>query len=318
MSMTFEQLKQKLINSDPFPSIIGQKHSKEQIVTAILAERNVIIVGQPGIGKTTLVKDLAKLMPGDNKFVRVQGSPDLTAEDLIGDIDPIKAMEFGPLSKEAFTPGKLFKADGGILFFDEINRCPEKLQNSLLQVLQEKRITIGSYDVDFNANFIFIATMNPEDTNTERLSDVLLDRFDLIYMKYPQSIDEEMTIVKNFGKRLRTFPDSLLRYYVGFIQELRTSDQLEKKPSVRATLGLYERGQAEAMLNKHAEVEYLDVQSIMESVLAHRIRLKPSADILLTPKEFLKKEVSKYNEKKPYAANTASTVEDQVDEADVP
>src|SRR3989338_7305882 len=110
--MTFETLKNRLLKDDPFTSIIGQENIKEQIKTAILTERNVIIVGQPGIGKTTLVKDLAMLLE-HNKFVRVQGSPDLTAEALIGDIDPIKALEYGPLSKEAFTPGKLFKADGG-------------------------------------------------------------------------------------------------------------------------------------------------------------------------------------------------------------
>ena len=76
----------------------------------------------------------------------------------MGDIDPIKAMKFGPLSMEAFTPGKVFKANRGVLFFDELNRCPEKLQNALLQVLQEKKATIGSYDVDIDADFIFIAT----------------------------------------------------------------------------------------------------------------------------------------------------------------
>ena len=293
--MTFETLKNRLLKDDPFTSIIGQENIKEQIKTAILTERNVIIVGQPGIGKTTLVKDLARLLE-HNKFVRVQGSPDLTAEDLIGDIDPIKALEYGPLSKEAFTPGKLFKADGGILFFDEINRCPEKLQNALLQALQEKKITIGSYDVDFDANFIFIATMNPEDTNTERMSDVLLDRFDLIYMTYPQDVEEELAIVRRYGKYLIKFSDDLLRYYIKFIHDLRKNDQLEKKPSVRATLGLYERGQAEAVVQKQKEVRYQDVQAVLESVLAHRIRLKPSADFLLTPKEFIKRESHKYKE----------------------
>ena len=293
--MTFETLKNRLLKDDPFTSIIGQENIKEQIKTAILTERNVIIVGQPGIGKTTLVKDLARLLE-HNKFVRVQGSPDLTAEDLIGDIDPIKALEYGPLSKEAFTPGKLFKADGGILFFDEINRCPEKLQNALLQALQEKKITIGSYDVDFDANFIFIATMNPEDTNTERMSDVLLDRFDLIYMTYPQDVEEELAIVRRYGKCLIKFSDDLLRYYIKFIHDLRKNDQLEKKPSVRATLGLYERGQAEAVVQKQKEVRYQDVQAVLESVLAHRIRLKPSADFLLTPKEFIKRESHKYKE----------------------
>ena len=150
-----------------FIDILGQKGTKNQIKSALLMDRHLLIVGPPGIGKTTIAKNVAKLLPsiivndceyhcssdkplcpscrngkvkskkisGTERFIRIQGSPDLTVEDLIGDIDPIKALKFGPRSMEAFTPGKIFKANNGILFFDEVNRCPEKLQNSLLQVL---------------------------------------------------------------------------------------------------------------------------------------------------------------------------------------
>ncbi|MCA9478638.1 MAG: AAA family ATPase, partial [Nanoarchaeota archaeon] len=196
-------MKLENINQEPFSSIVGLADVKKQLKSALLLGRHVILVGGPGMGKTTLVRDVAKLIkpsvPAEsmdqggqtqgahihsdpNVFVRVQGSPDLTVEDLIGDIDPIKAMKFGPLSKEAFVPGKIFKANGGILFFDELNRCSQRLQNALLQVLEEKKVTIGRFDVDIDVDIIFIATMNPEDTNTEPLSDVLLDRFDLIYV----------------------------------------------------------------------------------------------------------------------------------------
>jgi len=188
----------KTFEKQEFDSILGQKVIKAGLKSAILAGRNLAIVGPPGVGKTSLAKTLADALPqkkGVENFVRVQGSPDLTAEDLIGDIDPMKALKFGPLSKEAFVEGKIFKANGGVLFFDELNRCPEKLQNALLQVLEEKKATIGSYDVDIDANFIFIATMNPEDSSTEKLSDVLLDRFDVLYMSYPESLEIEKDIV---------------------------------------------------------------------------------------------------------------------------
>ena len=72
-----------------------------------------------------------KKITGHDRFIRIQGSPDLTVEDILGDIDPIKALKFGAMSIEAFTPGKIFKANNGVLFFDELNRCPQKLQNAL-------------------------------------------------------------------------------------------------------------------------------------------------------------------------------------------
>lgn len=292
--MIAEKLKLKMIDEDPFTDILGQDKVKQGLKSALLTGRNVIIVGPAGVGKTTLAKNVAKLLPA-KKFVRVQGSPDLTVEDLLGDIDPLKALKFGPTSKEAFTPGKIFKADGGVLFFDELNRCPEKLQNALLQVLEERKTTIGSYDVDFEADFILIATMNPDDSSTEKLSDVLLDRFDVLYMGYPENIETEAKIVRMKGHKLDVNVDEkLINLMVLFVRLLRESKDLEKKPSVRASLGLYERSQSNALLKRKKAVGFEDVRDAILSVLAHRLKLKPSIQYLKSPEEYLKEELDRF------------------------
>ncbi|MFA5797571.1 MAG: ATP-binding protein [Candidatus Woesearchaeota archaeon] len=336
MKMTNQEFNDTIIK-EPFSDILGQIEVKKNLKSALLMNRHMIIVGSPGIGKTTLAKNVTRILPqievcdcgfncmaghpicpsciqktknkekiktitsrGEDRFIRVQGSPDLTAEDLLGDIDPGKALQFGPLSIEAFSPGKVFRANNGILFFDEVNRCSEKLQNALLQVLEERKVTIGSYTVDFPAEFIFIGTMNPEDSSTETLSDVFLDRFDMIYMHHPESLDLEKEIVLTKGKKIDDieFSEKLVESMIQYIRDLRQDPNIEKKPSVRSSIGVYERAQSYALLSERDEVTAEDIHKILISVLSHRVKLKPSIKYLETTEQYLEEQYSKHKARK--------------------
>ena len=154
-------------------------------------------------------------------------------------------------------------------------------------------ISSKSYDVDFVANFIFIATMNPHDSSTEKLSDVLLDRFDVLYMSYPETKEIEINIASNNKENLEgiAFPENLLDLMVFFVRSLRNSEKLERVPSVRATIGLYQRAQSNALLAGRRQVQFKDIADAAISVLAHRIALKPSVKYLQSPENFLKEEL---------------------------
>jgi len=170
--------------------IIGQSEVVEQLLIALLADGHCLFVGVPGLGKTLLVRTIARCL--DLKFSRVQFTPDLMPADITG-TDIIQVDPATGDRSYRFVPGPVF---ANIALADEINRTPPKTQSALLQAMQERQVTAGGSTYPLPLPFFVLATQNPiEQEGTYPLPEAQLDRFMLsVHLDYP-SEDEEQRIV---------------------------------------------------------------------------------------------------------------------------
>jgi MoxR-like ATPase len=185
--------------------IVGQDHLLERMIVALLARGHILVEGVPGLAKTMAIKTLAEAIGGD--FKRIQFTPDLVPADLIGTrIYNQKTGTFDTSLGPVFT---------NLLLADEINRAPAKVQSALLEVMQERQVTIGRETHKVPNPFLVLATQNPIETEgTYALPEAQVDRFMLkVLVGYP-SPTEEFVIVERMTAALQA------------VQKILTTDQL--------------------------------------------------------------------------------------------
>src|SRR5512147_1181478 len=167
--------------------VVGQDHFLERVLVAILAQGHLLVEGVPGLAKTLTVKTLARTIHGT--FKRIQFTPDLVPADLVGTrIYSQKTGEFSTSLGPVFT---------NLLLADEINRAPAKVQSALLEVMQERQVTIAGETHKVPEPFLVMATQNPIETEgTYPLPEAQVDRFMMkVLVGYPNE-DEEFVIVE--------------------------------------------------------------------------------------------------------------------------
>ena len=279
-------------------AVIGQQDVVDGVLTALIAGGHVLVEGVPGLGKTLLVRALARCFGGD--FARIQFTPDLMPSDITGHAVYDLASEQFKLRK-----GPVFT---NLLLADEINRAPAKTQAALLEVMQERQVTLEGRALAAPQPFLVMATQNPiEQEGTYPLPEAELDRFMLMLrMDYPQA-DEELALVSQVTRSVRTdildvsglrvllqakdvqalqkiasdlpLDDQVLDYAVRLARATRNWPGLALGAGPRASIALVRCARARALLRGGDFVVPDDVKGCALAVLRHRVRLSPELDI---------------------------------------
>jgi MoxR-like ATPase len=190
--------------------IVGQDHLLERMVVALLARGHILVEGVPGLAKTMAIKTMAQAIGGE--FKRIQFTPDLVPADLVGTrIYNQKTGEFNTSLGPVFT---------NLLLADEINRAPAKVQSALLEVMQERQVTIGVDTFKVPDPFLVLATQNPIETEgTYALPEAQVDRFMLkVLVDYP-SPTEEFVIVERMTGALDAVQEVLTTEHLLALQQ---------------------------------------------------------------------------------------------------
>lgn len=271
--------------------IIGKRNIAELSMVAMLSHGHVLLEDVPGVGKTMMVRALAKSVGAD--FKRIQFTPDLLPSDVIGvSIYNPKDMEFH------FRPGPIM---GNIVLADEINRTSPKTQSSLLEAMEEASVTIDGVTMQIPKPFFVMATQNPIDyEGTYPLPEAQLDRFLLkIKMGYP-TLKEEMEVLNRaqnttpidglesvitLAELLKLQEDvkgikvdeTIRSYIVELARQTRTNPYVYLGASPRGSIALMKASQAYAMLKGREYVTPDDVQYLVKFVFGHRIMLRSEA-----------------------------------------
>lgn len=274
--------------------IVGKAEAVELAFITLLSDGHLLLEDVPGVGKTTLGKALARSI--ECSFARIQFTPDTLPGDVTG--MTVYNMQKGEFQ---YVPGVVMN---DILLADEINRTSPKTQASLLEVMEERQVTVDGKTYPLSPLFMVIATQNPvEQLGTYRLPEAQLDRFMMkISLGYPDKAKEETEIVRRVIReeplksispvaaredilRIKedikkvTIHDDIITYVVEIARSTRKNRYLSLGASPRAAIALTRAARSRAYIHGRSYVIPEDITALTEPVLLHR--LIPSSEARL-------------------------------------
>ena len=278
--------------------LIGQQQIVKQILIALISNGHVLIEGVPGLGKTLLVRTLANAFSGE--FSRIQFTPDLMPSDVTGHvIYDMNTKTFKMNKGPVFT---------NLLLADEINRAPAKSQAALLEVMQERQVTLDGESYKVPPIFMVMATQNPlEQEGTYPLPEAELDRFMMkVCMDFP-SLDDEITLtsmmtnsnVTDTTEQASTqfalketdlleaqmmsekiiIDPQVIDYAIRIVRMTRNHPSIYRGAGSRACIGLVQTAKSLALMSGRDYVIPDDVKIMALPVIRHRIALNPDVEI---------------------------------------
>ena len=287
------------IKSEISKVLVGQEKMIEGLLAGLLCRGHILLEGVPGLAKTTAVNALAKSL-GLN-FKRIQFTPDLLPSDIIG-------TEIYDPSSNSFKikKGPVFT---NLLLADEINRAPAKVQSALLEVMQERQVTIGDESFKIDLPFLVMATQNPvEQEGAYELPEAQLDRFMMKVVVGYNTKEEELKIARRVANNsfesiaqvatvedLNCIADEVMQVHLdpeieAYIVELVTATRnpkaygleeiasyIEFGASPRASIDMYKASRAIAYLKEKDYVSPIEIAYIAKEVLRHRVILSYEA-----------------------------------------
>jgi len=315
---------------------------KKDVLTSLISGHNILLTGPTGSGKTQLAIQIGTLLSArqgvkncplhcyaedkgcpwceqlelkemekieaSQRVVRIQGNSEITPEDIIGDLDPVAAINYGIRSSRAFVPGKALRSNHGLLVLDFIDKMPERAMNALIQAIEGDCVYTSHFDDKIPLDSLIIGTAGSN--ALEMMPIHMSDHFDVIKIDYIKDVEEEKnTIISQAVFRDKCDLNGVIDNAIKIIRETRSHGEIKRGVSTRGGIKFFELLNASPKVYKKDVATNKDIREAAVSALPHRLELEDHIASVKTAEEVLQEildDVLKVGEKAHFALSKES------------